>query len=478
MLRTSVGLALLVLLGGQHAVAQAEEACEVLSLVAARAYVNCLTHVKSSAIRHDAEPDLARCDDRLERKLARAECGSAHDAAALGARLQAALAFEPGAQADEAHFTPVVMSVVAEPHPVTGSDARTHLVYEIHLTNASPVEWPIAAIEVLDGDDPERLLLAIEGDEVAAKVQSLTDRAALGALPRGHSALAFLHVPVEPDAGIPSNLVHRLTLSLPDSLPDTFLVFAGLPPDAEVLEEVGARTSVADQAPAVLGPPLQGDGWIAADGCCVAPRHVRGVQTVNGQTLGAQRFAIDWERLNEENRIFVGDPEDVESYFAYGQPVLAVADARVARVLDGLEEQVPGALPDVIALEEADGNHVVLDLGDGRFVLYAHMIPGSITVDEGDQVRRGDVLGLLGNSGNSSAPHLHLHVMSTASGLASNGLPYVIDSYELLGRIPSTAAFDEAEASGEPAEIVEVEIPGAHAGDLPLDRSIVRFPGG
>jgi hypothetical protein len=115
---------------------------------------------------------------------------------------------------------------------------------------------------------------------------------------------------------------------------------------------------------------------------------VRGVQTVNGQILGAQRFAIDWERLNEENRIFVGDPEDVESYFAYGQPVLAVADARVARVLDGLEEQVPGALPDVIALEEADGNHVVLDLGDGRFVLYAHMIPGSITVDEGDQVGR------------------------------------------------------------------------------------------
>jgi len=136
------------------------------------------------------------------------------------------------------------------------------------------------------------------------------------------------------------------------------------------------------------GRRYRATGWIAADGCCVAARHVRGVQTVNGQILGAQRFAIDWERLNEKNRIFVGDPEDVESYFAYRQPVLAVADARVARVLDGLEEQVPGALPDVIALEEADGNHVVLDLGDGRFVLYAHMIPGSITVDEGDQVGR------------------------------------------------------------------------------------------
>lgn len=263
----------------------------------------------------------------------------------------------------------------------------------------------------------------------------------------------------------------------PPSSP-TLRVFAGLAPGAEVLEQIGAHTPVADQAPAVLGPPLLGEGWIAADGCCTAPRHVRALQTINGQILGAQRFAIDWERLNEENRIVAGDPQAVESYVAYGQPVLAVADAHVARVLDGLEQQVPGALPPAIAIEEADGNHVVLDLGDGRFVLYAHMIPGSITVAEGDEVRRGDVLGRVGNSGNSSAPHLHLHVMSDVSALASNGLPYVLDGYKLSGRIASTEAFDHAEATGEPAEIVPVEIPGTHANDLPLDQSIVAFPDG
>jgi hypothetical protein len=390
-------------------------------------------------------------------------------------------AFAPGASAavaGGAHYTPVVMSVLAAPHPVIGSDARTHLVYEIHLTNATPVEWPIESIEVLDGDDPEQVLLTIEGDEVAAKVQSLAGRAPLDTLPPGQSALAFIHAPIEPDVEVPRSLVHRLTLDLPDGLPDTFRIFAGLPPDAEVLEQVAGHAPVVDQEPVALGPPLQGDGWIAADGCCVAPRHVRGVQTVNGQILGAQRFAIDWERLNEENRIYVGDPKDVASYFAYGNEVLAVADARVARVLDGLDEQVPGALPAAIPIEEADGNHVVLDLGDGLFVLYAHMIPGSITVAAGDEVRRGKVLGLVGNSGNSSAPHLHLHVMSTPSALAANGLPYVIDGYELIGRIPSTEAFDEAEATGEPAEIVPVEFPGEHANDLPLDQSIVRFSGG
>lgn len=152
-----------------------------------------------------------------------------------------------------------------------------------------------------------------------------------------------------------------------------------------------------------------------------------------------------------------------------------MADARVARVFDGMAEEVPGALPTSIALADADGNHVILDLGDGRYVLYAHFIPGSIRVAEGDRVKRGDVLGLVGNSGNTLVPHLHLHVMSAPSGLASNGLPYVFDGYELLGRVPSTEAFNEAEASGEPIAIVAPGMPGAHAGDLSLDQSMSSF---
>jgi murein DD-endopeptidase MepM/ murein hydrolase activator NlpD len=154
--------------------------------------------------------------------------------------------------------------------------------------------------------------------------------------------------------------------------------------------------------------------------------------------------------------------------------VLAVADARVARVVDGMEQEVPGE-PPLIALADADGNHVILDLGDGRFVLYAHLMPGSIRVAEGERVRRGEVLAQIGNSGNTLAPHLHLHVMSAPSGLAADGLPYVLDGYELLGRAASTEAFEEAEANGSPLAVMPADIPGAHAADLPLDQSIVRF---
>jgi hypothetical protein len=473
-----LGLALLVVLAGKQALAH--DGCEVETLAAARAYVNCFTLTKSKTIRHGANPDPARCDARLERRLARADCSSAAEAAALGSRLQAALVSDPGTSAamvGDAAYTPVVISVLADPNPVVDSDGRRHLVYELFMTNASPGDWPIEAIEVLDGNDPEQVLLTVEGDQVAAKVQSVADGSPQNAVLADRSAVAFLHVPIEPEEPVPARLVHRVTLGLPDGLPDSFRLFAGISPESDVLEEVGAVTTVARRAPAVLGPPLVGGRWVAADGCCEAPRHVRALQSVNGELLGAQRFAIDWEMINEEDRIFVGDPQALESYLAYGQPVLAVADGRIARVLDGLEEQVPGALPAAIALADADGNHVVLDLGDGRFVLYAHLIPDSIEVVEGQQVRRGDVLGLLGNSGNTLAPHLHLHVMSTPSGLASNGLPCVFDGYELLARVPSTEAFDHAEATGEPLEMVPVDAPGTHIEDLPLDQSVVIFPG-
>lgn len=476
MVRVGLGMVLLLLLGSQVG-AGSTDTCEVRRLVAAQTYVGCL----SRALWHDsdAEADFARCDARLERRLARADCGSPAQTAALGVRLRTALEIATGDADVEARFTPVVMSVLTPPHPVTGSDGRTHLVYELQIANASSLEWRIETIEVLDGDVPASVLLTIEGDEVAAKIRPLDAGAMPGAsLGSGASAVVFLHLPLEPGAAIPANLIHRLTLSLPGGLPEPLRAFAGLPADAEFLEEQGGRTAVASRPPVVLGPPLAGDGWLAADGCCTAHRHIRALLTINGELTLAQRFAIDWERLNEDDRLFVGDPRAVESYFAYGAPVLAVADARIARVLDGLEEQVPGALPAVIPLTEADGNHVVLDLGDGRFVLYAHMIPGSITVAEGDRVARGEVLGLVGNSGNTSAPHLHLHVMSAPSALAANGLPYVIDAYELLGRAPSTAAFDEAEANGTPLEILPVDFPGAHEHDLPLDLSLVRFPGG
>jgi murein DD-endopeptidase MepM/ murein hydrolase activator NlpD len=119
---------------------------------------------------------------------------------------------------------------------------------------------------------------------------------------------------------------------------------------------------------------------------------------------------------------------------------------------------------------------VVLDLGGGRYALYAHLQPGSLTVVAGDRVRRGQVLGKVGNTGNSVAPHLHFHVMDGPSPLDANGLPYRIDRFEVTGHAASTAAFDEAEAKGTPLAMTAATPPLRVQRRLPMDLSIVSFP--
>jgi murein DD-endopeptidase MepM/ murein hydrolase activator NlpD len=76
---------------------------------------------------------------------------------------------------------------------------------------------------------------------------------------------------------------------------------------------------------------------------------------------------------------------------------------------------------------------VIIDLGGGHFAFYAHFQPGSLRVKLGDRVKRGQVLGLVGNSGNSTEPHLHFHVSDANSPLATEGIPYVFDAFELRG---------------------------------------------
>jgi murein DD-endopeptidase MepM/ murein hydrolase activator NlpD len=84
-------------------------------------------------------------------------------------------------------------------------------------------------------------------------------------------------------------------------------------------------------------------------------------------------------------------------------------------------------------LDNIAGNHFVLQIAQNRFVTYAHLQRGSIKVRKGDHVHRGDVLALLGNSGNTSGPHLHLQLTDHNSVLQSQGIPFVFAAFTYLG---------------------------------------------
>jgi murein DD-endopeptidase MepM/ murein hydrolase activator NlpD len=149
-----------------------------------------------------------------------------------------------------------------------------------------------------------------------------------------------------------------------------------------------------------------------------------------------------------------------------------VADGLVVGVMDELPDQVPGSVTADISAQNAGGNYVVVDIGNGRFAFYAHLQPGSPRVKPGDAVTRGQVLGLLGNTGNSDAPHLHFHVMAAPSPLVSNGLPFVFRSFDSEGTV--TSPLDELIAGR--AAVVGTALAGPHRNQLPLDNEVVGFP--
>jgi murein DD-endopeptidase MepM/ murein hydrolase activator NlpD len=113
----------------------------------------------------------------------------------------------------------------------------------------------------------------------------------------------------------------------------------------------------------------------------------------------------------------------------------------------------------------------VVDIGGGRFAYYAHLQPGSLAVAVGDRVRPGQLLGLLGNSGNTDFPHLHFHVMNSPAPLGSDGLPFEFDSFTS----PGTIANGDALLAGEPAELDTV-LAGRHTRQIPMDLQVVDFP--
>jgi murein DD-endopeptidase MepM/ murein hydrolase activator NlpD len=148
--------------------------------------------------------------------------------------------------------------------------------------------------------------------------------------------------------------------------------------------------------------------------------------------------------------------------------VLAAGRGRVVATRDGMLENDPTQALPPFTVETAAGNYVVEDLGTGHFALYAHLQTGSVRVHAGDRVRQGQVLGLVGNTGNASEPHLHFQVTDGPEPLFSQGLPYVFDSFQLQARV---------DVSGEEAVIVPEPEPRLLENRLPLDLDIVAFPG-
>jgi hypothetical protein len=366
-------------------------------------------------------------------------------------------------------YTPLVVSAFQQrTTPVLGTDGRFHAVYELVPVNARPGAATLERVAVSEAAAPEKTLVVFDAKALAPRIRTLDNRQAPSAsLEPNQTRLVLLDLAFAPSSRLPRGLVHRL---------DT-LVRAE--PTATTPSPVAytAAPIALDTAVPTIAPPLAGSHWVAFNGCC-APgvSHRSTAMPVNGALHFAQRFAIDWMKLDDAGRLVHGDPADVRSYTGYDHEVLAVADGTVIETLDELDDQVPGKNPDpsTITIDNVDGNHVVLDLGGGRYAFYAHLRKGSVAVHRGDRVRRGQVLGRIGNTGNTSAPHLHFHLMDGPSVLGSEGIPYVIDRFALAGKIPDSALADDLSGDYR-AHLSAAAAPRER--QFPLDMDVVDFGG-
>jgi murein DD-endopeptidase MepM/ murein hydrolase activator NlpD len=304
------------------------------------------------------------------------------------------------------------MTVPAPPSPIT-IDGQDWLIYELHLTNFSREPLRILKVDVLDERDTA---WSFEGRDLAPRLGLAgVSRAEIQALRPGERAIVYLEVRAH-DRRAARALRHRVRHETAHQ---------------EVAEVVGGEVAVRDETGAALGPPLRGGPWAAVYAWEWPRGHRRVYYTLEGRARLPGRFAIDWVRKDSEGHSARGDADVVKNSLGYGADVLAVADARVAAVREGLAEAERVSANPKHALDQAAGNYVALDLGDGRFAIYEHLAPGSIRVKRGDRVRRGQVLAALGFTGDSTEPHLHFHVADSPSPLAGEGLPFELARFRV-----------------------------------------------
>lgn len=341
---------------------------------------------------------------------------------------------------------PLVTTWLVPPRPVLATDEQRHLLYELLIDNPDTSSIVLTRLEVFEPGRHQPLATFSQEQLVEVLVSGEAEPLEVGA---DGVAIAFLDVALAPRRRLPRRLEHRWQGQR----------------EGRTVNIPGPGVPVDHSRALRISPPLRGDNLANLNGCCTSG-HRRALFALEGGLFLAQRFAVDLLRVDALTS-FNGDPSLNESYFIYGAEVLAVGAGEVVAARDGIGENVPTEPLPPFDIDTAAGNYVVQALADGHFALYAHLQPGSLTVQPGEHVEPGRVLGLVGNTGNSTEPHLHFHVTDGPSPLASSGLPFVFDHFALQATI---------ELTEEGPVVMPVPPPSVRADRLPLDLDIIAFP--
>ena len=350
--------------------------------------------------------------------------------------------------------------------PVLGmpaSDGMQHLEYDLIVASRVPAPFRLRSVEVLDVD--HRSLLRLDGDKLVAATQPLDGLTPSSTIPASGSVAVVVDLLVAQDK-IPARLIHRIAYNrtgAPTTHPSTRSI--NLPELA-----VDLRSAL------LISPPLRGPGWLSANSCCDAATTHRSGRVIGNKGVPPAKpetFAIDWIQLHGDQP-FTGDGARPQQWYGYGSDIHAAIGGTVIEVRDGLPDSAPNALPAGIDRADTAGNHVIVQIRPDTWALYAHLQPGSLAVAVGDKVATGQILGKLGNSGNSLAPHLHFGLLDSPHPDAANSLPFVLDHYivaETVDRDSYLAAF----SGTGPLKLRPHSHPSPQSSTFPLILAVTDF---
>jgi len=305
-------------------------------------------------------------------------------------------------------------------------DKHTVLAYELHITNFDDVPLALKRIRVFSNTNDAEGLLDLAGQPLYKATEWIGggEGAQSQKIEPGSRVVVYLWVELPAGHLVPGTLRHQIVFSSTDqgngqaTTQDT------------TLENFPVEVS-RNQVP-VLEPPFNGGTWLAGDAAGNDSAHRRTLIAIDGGVYLAQRFAIDWIKVGPNGDSHHDGTDRNENWWGYGEPALAVGDGEVVDIVDGIPENVPRVLPSKVTPDNIAGNHLTLHVSN-LYVTYAHLQRGSVKVHVHDQVHRGTVLALLGNSGQATAPHLHLQVTDRPSVLESEGVPFMFETFTYLG---------------------------------------------
>lgn len=355
----------------------------------------------------------------------------------------ATLAIATSASAQKIPPISLELTVAGQPAHVARTDG-TQIAYELRVSSFHRSPLRLNRLDILDGEG--RTLGSYEGDKLTALIGGQwvakdADRTLLA--PASHATI-FVNQPVERTVAA---IRHRITYTIAERPPVTI--------------EGAPRTVAA--TPSAFGPPIRGGIWSAVYQPAMEFGHRRYVYALNGTPRVPGRFAIDFfhaDRNPKEPR-YAADP-------GFGAEVIAVADGRVIAARDDFADPVQRNPNEASDPENATGNYVAIDIGNGRIVFYEHLKQG-LAVRKGDRVRRGQLLGRVGATGQVGGTHLHFHVADTNSPLGAEGLPFALDAFDQVG---SWTTIDQA-FSGERWQPA---LPRRFTAAMPSPNVVVRFP--